>query len=203
MEWDTILKKALTLPYQHRLICMLSVMQENANSSSSQSRTTVNDMFKTWYRPGRLNWFMMEQVRNQKNAPPPQIKRGGGRGGTLITTSEWMKEPTINRMRIIQRGFCFQLGIESYLADILETVSWWHLGVVTITATSIWGPTSQLTDRVLVKSVPIMSEGRAPACTIVCLCTVLSLASVCASVCVCLEIASVGSLHSSGCSNML
>ena len=34
---------------------------------------------------------MMEQVRNQKNAPPPQIKRGGGQGGD-IDNYIWMDE---------------------------------------------------------------------------------------------------------------
>lgn len=45
-------------------------------------------------------------------------------GETLVTTSGWGKEITIESMWIISGGFCFQLDIESYPADILEEVSW-------------------------------------------------------------------------------
>lgn len=40
---------------------------------------------------------------------PPQIKRGGG-GRMLITISERMKDPTINRMWIIQGELLFSIG---------------------------------------------------------------------------------------------
>lgn len=69
-----------------------------------------------------------KSIIKRTRPPTPTPDKEGRPGGTLITTSEWKKEPTINRMWIIQTGFCFQLDIESYRVDILETVSWWHLG---------------------------------------------------------------------------
>lgn len=152
---------------------MLCATMENTNSSSSHACTTDNVCLR--HDTGQADLIALWQNKSIiKRAQPPAPDKEGKRGKTLITTSERMKDRTINRKWINQRGFCFQLDIKSYLVDILETVSWWHLGVVTITAASFWGPTSQFTDNIFPilsgKSFHVMSEGTVFVCVWDCVC---------------------------------